>query len=83
MPRISDAQLLGSIADNVLKKLVQDSKLTNFNVERCIQGDYCSTFNFKYADEQAKQLSALMEFNVRANKAKILEAIKWKVEHML
>jgi hypothetical protein len=82
MPRIVDADLLKATTDNSLVQLTQENSLLGFNVDNCVNSDYCSTFNFKYADKQARQLSALMEFNVRANRQKIVQAIRNKINQM-
>jgi len=47
-----------------------------FDPVACTENGYCSTFNFVYTLEQAKQLSAYTEFVMMASKGVIVDAIK-------
>ncbi|MEX0940518.1 MAG: hypothetical protein WDZ41_04105 [Candidatus Babeliales bacterium] len=52
--------------DVVLKKVIEENKLMQFNPEECINS-FCSTFNFNYTQEQFKQLTGIAEFNIKAH----------------
>ena len=54
--------------------------LDTFDPVQCEKKDFCSTFNFQYNPEQAEQLSAQAEFNLRASMDKIVEAINWAID---
>jgi len=54
--------------------------LEGFDVEKCIAKEFCSTFNFEYEPNESSQLSALTEFNMRANAQVIRDAINWVVD---
>jgi len=55
--------------------------LDTFDPVECEEKDFCSTFNFQYNPEQAEQLSAQTEFNLKASMDKIVEAINWAVDY--
>lgn len=83
LPLVNDVQLRAAAKKGDNKELSYFAQvLSDFDVQKCISKSYCSTFNFKYTQAQAKQLSGLMEFNVRANKQKLIDAIKWKTEQL-
>ncbi|TET06070.1 hypothetical protein E3J79_03365 [Candidatus Dependentiae bacterium] len=77
MPLVKNEQLItkylntGEFAD--LKSDVEP-----FDLETCLQST-CDTFNFKYNQKQATQLSALTEFNMRANKMILYDVISFSV----
>jgi len=54
--------------------------LDTFDPILCEEKYFCSTFNFQYDPEQAEQLSAQTEFNLKASMDKIVEAINWAVD---
>ncbi len=56
------------------------SMLEGFDPETCTKDDYCSTFNFDYQEDESQRLMALTEFNMKASKQKILDAIAWVLE---
>lgn len=54
--------------------------LENFDVEKCIAKEFCRTLNFEYEPHESSQLSALTEFNMRASRASIENAINWVID---
>lgn len=54
--------------------------LDTFDPENCVRNSYADSMNFSYKEWQVRQLSALTEFNIRASKEKIIEAINWVIE---
>ncbi len=50
--------------------------LEGFAPRACMENSFCNTFNFVYQKEQAEQLSAVYEFNVRASSERIIEVIQ-------
>jgi len=48
--------------------------LNSFDPEKCMQL-FCSTYNFEYNMHQANQVAALSEFNMLADKYKLIEVI--------
>ncbi len=53
---------------------------SNFDPEYCTQSSYCSTMNFKYSQEQFKELSGLSEFTLKQNSDLIKSVLKEVVE---
>ena len=80
MPRINDANLLSSYNDAPGFKIPQGYR-ADFNVETCVQDEFCGTSNFVYSAEQAYQLTAVTEFNMCASKQVMVDAINWVIEH--
>ena len=78
MPRISDAQLWQEKKKDPRYK--KYSKVNNFDFEKCTESGFCNTTNFQYTRNQSQQVIDQMEFNVVANKDKIIDAIRWVVE---
>jgi hypothetical protein len=81
MPRVMDQELFQAMQNNSLLDDLRP-RITGFDVERCITNGYCSTFNMNYTNEQAQQLSALTEFNMRACVNSIRQAVNWKIDRM-
>lgn len=80
LPRIKDTALIDKHRGNPeLAPLI--AKIENFDPETCTKKEFCSTFNFNYSPEQAEQLSALTEFNIRASKDVIVDALQWRVDN--
>ena len=80
MPRISDAQLW---QENKSKpEMNQYSNLEGFNLETCTNesGQVCNTLNFEYSAPQAQQVMNQTEFNMVANKDKIIEVLNWVID---
>jgi hypothetical protein len=75
MPRVRDDQLFTRCEDDETVRATI-TKLKDFDIERCIAQEYCSTFNFVYEPEQARMLSDLAEFNMLAAGQAIVEAVK-------
>lgn len=79
LPRVFDAALWEKVKD--LPEYAQYKQYFNgFNVDECIASSYCNTFNFKYTDFQARQLSAVTEFNIVANKQEIIKVLNDAVD---
>ncbi len=79
LPRIKDNDLWLAMKDK------QDfgeykNHLDTFDPEQCTAKEHCGTTNFVYTEQQARQLCALAEFNMRASKQAIVDAIKWVME---
>lgn len=79
MPRIKDQELITKYKDDTtfapLINLISD-----FDVDKCAVSGYCKTTNLHYTPEQVDQLSALMEFNVKASSGIIKKAISDCIE---
>lgn len=78
MPRINDSDLLAQQAPGFK---VPAGYRADFNIENCVQDEFCGTLNFVYSAEQAQQLTAATEFNMLASKQIIVDAINWVIEH--
>lgn len=77
-PCAKDEKLVaGYLGKKTLHELVR--RIEHFDVNACIQKSFCNTFNFEYKPEEARQLSTLTEFNIRASEQKIREALAWKI----
>lgn len=77
MPRITDQKLWNANKDRT--EFTRYAKaLTDFDVEHCMKA-HCSTFNFTYTADQARQLTYVTEFNMKVNKNEILNAIRWVI----
>jgi phospholipase A2 len=57
--------------------------IDNFDIDQCVKNGFCKTTNFQYTRHQSQQVMDQMEFNVVANKEKIIDAIGWVVEKKL
>lgn len=75
IPRIVDHALLEA-HKNDLPELY--TYLNNFDVEKCIDDGACNTFNFSYTHDQARQMTALGEFNMLMVKDAIIQAVNIK-----
>ncbi|TET06956.1 hypothetical protein E3J79_00350 [Candidatus Dependentiae bacterium] len=78
MPRIKD--------DYTWEKLKNEEEfakykdyLDSFDAKEFFSS-YAKTINFYYDDFEARQLCALMEFNMQASKEKIVESINWVID---
>jgi hypothetical protein len=80
MPRISDAQLLQEYMSQ--PEFAQYNNLAGFNLEMCTNesGQVCNTTNFAYTEQQAQQVMNQTEFNMVANKNKIIEILNWVID---
>lgn len=72
VPRIVDHGLLEA-HKNDLPDLY--SYLNNFDIEKCIAQGACDTFNFSYTPDQARQVTALGEFNMLMAKESLLQVV--------
>lgn len=80
MPRINDTSLFG-IYKHVPGFKIPMGYRANFDVNTCVQDEFCGTLNFVYSAVQAQQLTAVTEFNMYAAKQEIVDAINWVIEH--
>lgn len=80
MPRINDATLLARYKSVPGLKIPQGYR-ADFNVDTCVQDEFCGTLNFVYSAEQAYQLTAVTEFNMYSSRQAIVDAITWVIEH--
>ena len=78
MPRITDQQLWQEKKNDPQYKKYHT--IDGFDFEYCLQFGPCYTTNFRYSLFESQQIMDQVEFNVVANKDKIIEAIKWVVE---
>jgi phospholipase A2 len=80
MPRISDQQLLQEYMSQ--PEFAQYNNLAGFNLEVCTNGtgQVCNTMNFEYTEQQAQQVMNQTEFNMIANKNKIIEVLNWVID---
>jgi hypothetical protein len=80
MPRISDAQLLQE--HKTKPEFAQYNNIAGFNLEMCTNesGQVCNTTNFEYTEQQAQQVMNQAEFNMVANKDKIVELLNWVID---
>ncbi|HEX2978171.1 MAG TPA: hypothetical protein VHO47_03575 [Candidatus Babeliales bacterium] len=58
-----------------LRALIEKHQLSNFSMEKCVEHDFCGTFNFAYNTEQFNQLTGVSELVVKAYKQQIKEII--------
>ncbi|TET06247.1 hypothetical protein E3J79_02765 [Candidatus Dependentiae bacterium] len=87
MPLFQDKDLIENFKEGPeYKKLEREAEFIDlmddvmvFVLQKCMETPHpiptCSTFNFQYPAEDARRLSSLAEFNVRANRVSILDAI--------
>jgi len=79
LPRIKDHGLWHRFKGQPdFKQYVQ--YLQRFDPEKCVESSYADTMNFSYKEWQVRQLSALTEFNIRASKELIVDALNWVIE---
>jgi len=78
MPRVSDHALFNQKKSDPAYQHYKN--IEHFDFERCVEHGFCKTKNFKYTLHQSQQVMNQMEFNVVANKEKIIDAIRWAVE---
>lgn len=80
MPSISDAQLWQERMSN--PEFAQYSNIAEFDLETCSNesGQVCNTLNFEYTQIQAQQVMNQTEFNMVANKDKIIEVLNWVID---
>lgn len=57
-------------------RLKNEQFSTTFDPERCIQEEYCHSFNFVYKPEEAQQLCDFAEFILKEKKKAVKQAIK-------
>ena len=78
MPCINDVELWKKNKDKPEYRAYR--AIEGFDVKTCIKKSFCNTMNFKYLPEQSTQLMLLTEFNMVANKDKLIEAINWVID---
>src|SRR5579862_1036295 len=80
MPRISDPQLWQH--NKSKSEMNTYSNIEGFNLEACTNqsGQVCDTMNFQYSEQQARQVMNQTEFNMVANKDKIIEVLNWVID---
>lgn len=72
-----DQQLIKkSMDDASLRKLIVQEKLNSFEAQRCLDTDYCGTFNFSYTIDNFNQLAAVGEFLIKAHQKKLKQIIQ-------
>lgn len=86
IPRVVDEDLISKMKSQAMQQAQPAFKdviplIENFNVEVCLRNGPCSTFNFKYSEEEARALAALGMFNMMAAKDAVVQALNWKIEH--
>lgn len=67
MPLIKDPNLPG---------IRNNPRFINFDPKKCVEKDYCSTFNFKYEQEEFETLTLLTEINMSENYNLIKQTFK-------
>lgn len=78
MPCISDKALWETYrTQDGFKKYFLD----NFDLEDATNNGFASTIHFSYTPENATKVIHQTEFNIRANKDAIFDAINWKIDH--
>jgi len=77
-PRISDVALWE--ANKSKREFFAYRSIEGFDFDRCQAGGYCDTPNFQYTLQQSEKLIDQMEFNIVANKDKIIEMINWVID---
>ena len=75
IPRIVDQDLLDA-HQNDLPELY--NYLKDFDIDQCCDDGACNTFNFSYTSDQARQMTALGEFNMLMAKDIIAQAVTVK-----
>lgn len=79
MPLIKDKELWAANKESgPFRKYKRHLEL--FDPVTCIKESFCDTFNFKYSREEAQQLSLLTEFNMKASRQKIVDALNWVID---
>jgi phospholipase A2 len=78
IPRVVDEALLSVHKDDPAFKDFYPL-LHGFDIEKCIEKEACNTFNFFYSKQEARQLTALGEFNFKCAQEAILLAINAKM----
>jgi phospholipase A2 len=79
MPGISDAEVWEK---NKLKKGFKHYNLSGFDLKKETDEGFCQTQNFQYTPEHARLVTYQTEFNFRAHKNMIKNAIKAKIDAM-
>jgi len=59
-----------------LQELIQKMKLADFDPVKCVKDEACNTFNFSYTLDEFNHLVGIAEFNILANKERILQFLK-------
>ena len=75
-PNIPTIVYMPLIKDMSLPGIQADRRFDDFDPKKCIEKDYCRTFNFKYEPEEFETLTLLTEINMVDNSDKIKELFK-------
>jgi phospholipase A2 len=75
-PSIPTIFYMPLIKDMELAEVSSNTALAEFDPKKCVEKDYCSTFNFKYDENEFRLLTLLTEISVTGNSEKIRSAFK-------
>jgi phospholipase A2 len=64
------------IKDTSLPSIKTNRRFDDFDPKKCVEKDYCSTFNFKYEPEEFETLTLLTEINISDNSELIKKVFK-------
>lgn len=64
------------IKDSNLPSISSNHRFDDFDPKKCVEKDYCSTFNFKYEQEEFETLTMLTEINMADNSELIKNTFK-------
>lgn len=78
MPRINDRMFWTALEKPEYAHYA--SYIRDFDIEYCVEEDYCSTMNFEYTLDESTRLTMLTEFNMIMCKDAIANAIRWVID---
>lgn len=65
---LDDQSLIEQMAEEPdFRPLIIHNDLLSFDASKCLEDDYCDTFNFGYSEQQFKQLAGIAEFNMKVH----------------
>ena len=82
LPRIKDEKKWNAFK-NDSHFLDHKEYLDEFDPEKCVWNNFGKTAKFMYTKNQAKTWYLLADFNMKASKPEILEAINWAIDNKL
>lgn len=73
---LKDQALIEKEKEGNLKELIDKANLITFDPIKCVEKEACNTFNFNYTLKDFDQLAGLAEFNLYANRERVIQFLK-------
>jgi len=75
-PKVPTIIYMPLIKDDSLPGIKNDHRFASFDPKKCVEKDYCGTFNFKYEPDEFELLTLLTETNIADNEELIKKTFK-------